>query len=92
MVIITGCSHPGIVNIIKKAKEMLKENVYLVVGGFHLFVSSDFEIEEIVRSFRELKVEKVAPCHCTEEKAISMFEKEYKEDFIKAEVGKVIEV
>jgi 7,8-dihydropterin-6-yl-methyl-4-(beta-D-ribofuranosyl)aminobenzene 5'-phosphate synthase len=92
LVIITCCSHPGIVNIIKKAKEMLKENVYLVVGGFHLFDSSNTEIEKIVRSFRDLEVEKVAPCHCIGEKAISVFEKEYKEDFIEAEVGKVIEV
>jgi 7,8-dihydropterin-6-yl-methyl-4-(beta-D-ribofuranosyl)aminobenzene 5'-phosphate synthase len=92
LVIVTGCSHPGIVDIIKKAKEMLRENVYLVAGGFHLFDSSNTEIEEIVRSFRELEVEKVAPCHYTGEKAISMFEKEYKEDFIEAEVGKVIEV
>ena len=92
LVIIIGCSHPGIVNIIKKAKEMLKENVYLVVGGFHLFALNDLEIEEILRSFRDLEVEKVAPCHCTGEKVISIFKKEYKENFIEAEFGKVIEV
>jgi 7,8-dihydropterin-6-yl-methyl-4-(beta-D-ribofuranosyl)aminobenzene 5'-phosphate synthase len=36
LVVITGCAHPGIVNIVKRAKEMLKSDVYLVLGGFHL--------------------------------------------------------
>jgi len=92
LVIVTGCAHPGIVNIIKKAKELAKENVYLVLGGFHLFGADDAEIEKIIGSFRDLKVEKVAPCHCTGDKAISLFEKEYKDDFVKIDVGKIIEV
>jgi 7,8-dihydropterin-6-yl-methyl-4-(beta-D-ribofuranosyl)aminobenzene 5'-phosphate synthase len=92
LVIITGCAHPGIVNIIKKAKELAKENVYLVLGGFHLFGADDAEIEKIIGNFRDLGVKKVAPCHCTGDKAISLFEKEYKENFVKVGVGKIIEV
>jgi len=35
LIIITGCAHPGIVNIVKKAKEIFpNENVYLVLGYF----------------------------------------------------------
>jgi 7,8-dihydropterin-6-yl-methyl-4-(beta-D-ribofuranosyl)aminobenzene 5'-phosphate synthase len=92
LVVITGCAHPGIVNIIKKAKELTKENVYLVLGGFHLGGASNQEIQNIVKSFRDLEIKKVAPCHCTGDEAISLFKKEYKEDFVKAGVGKIIEV
>jgi len=90
LVVITGCAHPGIVEIVKKAKELTKEDVYLVIGGFHLAGTSDQEIRNIVESFRDLEVKKVAPCHCTGDGAIRAFEEEYGENFIKVGVGKKI--
>ena len=36
LVVITGCAHPGIVDIVKKAKEVVKKDIDLVFGGFHL--------------------------------------------------------
>ena len=44
MVIITGCAHPGIVNIVKRAKEILDDDVLLVMGGFHLRSKNKEEI------------------------------------------------
>jgi len=36
-VIVTGCAHPGVVNIIRKAREIVPDReMYLVMGGFHL--------------------------------------------------------
>lgn len=90
LVVITGCAHPGIVNIVKKAKDLTKNDAYLVSGGFHLGGASDSEIRDITRSFKEMEVKKVAPCHCTGDRAIRLFKEEYKGDFIKAGVGKEI--
>lgn len=92
LIIITGCAHPGIVNIVKKSKEIANKNIYLVLGGFHLGEASDSEINSIIKNFRELEVKKVAPCHCTGDKAIQLFEQEYKDDFIKNGVGKIIKI
>ena len=92
LVIITGCAHPGIVNIIKKAKELLGKEIYLVLGGFHLFSSSDNELEEIIKDFRDLGVKKVAPCYCSGDRARELFKEEYKENFIKNGVGKIINI
>ncbi|MCD6522885.1 MAG: MBL fold metallo-hydrolase [Candidatus Diapherotrites archaeon] len=92
IIIITGCAHPGIVEIVKKAKEITGERVYLVLGGFHLNGASENEIRNIVREFRELGVEKVAPCHCTGETATKIFKEEYKEYFIENGVGKTVVV
>ncbi len=87
LVIITGCAHPGIVNIVKKAKELMKKDkVYLVLGGFHHPPVS------CVKEFKKLQVEKVAPSHCTGDLARKVFRKEYKEDFIEYGVGKIIEI
>ena len=85
LIVITGCAHPGIVNIVGKAKEMLDKNIYLVMGGFHQPPVS------VVEEFRKLGVERVAPSHCTGDQAINAFAEEYKDDFIKSGVGKIIE-
>jgi 7,8-dihydropterin-6-yl-methyl-4-(beta-D-ribofuranosyl)aminobenzene 5'-phosphate synthase len=93
LIIITGCAHPGIVNIVKKAKEMFpNENVYLVLGGFHLFSAPDSELKIIINDFKKLSVEKVAPCHCSGDRCRELFQEEYKENFIENGVGKIIEI
>ena len=91
-VVVTGCAHPGIVNIVKKAKEMLKTDVYLVLGGFHLCWMNGWQIKRIINGVKGEKVEKVAPCHCSGDLARKLFKKIYKENFISVGVGKRIEV
>ena len=87
LVVITGCAHPGIVNIVKRAKRLMKKDkVYLVLGGFHHPPVS------CVKEFKELGVEKVAPSHCTGDLVREAFRKEYKKNFIEYGVGKVIEI
>lgn len=61
--IITGCAHPGIVTIIKEAKKRLKEEVFFVLGGLHLFGQPELS-PAIVQQFHALGVKQVAPCHC----------------------------
>jgi 7,8-dihydropterin-6-yl-methyl-4-(beta-D-ribofuranosyl)aminobenzene 5'-phosphate synthase len=92
LVVVTGCAHPGIVEIVRKAMALSGGEVYLVLGGFHLGGKSQREIEGIISEFRRLGVRKVAPCHCTGEQAIRMFRQEYGEDFFQAGAGKVIRV
>jgi len=90
MVILTGCAHPGIVEVIKKAKTTTGRDVYLVLGGFHLSSRSAKEIRDLIHTFREMNIQKVAPCHCTGDRAMAMFKSEYGENFIKAGAGNII--
>ncbi len=92
LIIVTGCSHPGIVNIVKKAEEIFDKEVYLVIGGFHLIGSSDSELKSIISDFRKLGVKNVAPCHCSGDRARELFREEYGENFINNGVGKIIKV
>jgi 7,8-dihydropterin-6-yl-methyl-4-(beta-D-ribofuranosyl)aminobenzene 5'-phosphate synthase len=92
LVIITGCAHPGVVEIVSRVKEMREENVYLVTGGFHLVRTSAERIGEIVAEFRRLGVEKAAPSHCSGDAAIAAFREEYGDDFVQSGVGRVFEV
>lgn len=93
LVVITGCAHPGIVNIVRKMKKILPgKKVYLVMGGFHLSTESNTTIENIIKDFRELGVEKVAPSHCSGNRTRELFKEEYKENYINNGVGNIIEI
>lgn len=92
LIVMTGCAHPRIVKILATAKELLKENIFLALGGFHLAAFDKGEIEEIIDRFRDLGVKKVGPCHCSGDEARKLFAKEYKDDFIKIGAGKKIKI
>lgn len=93
IVVITGCAHPGIVEIVKRAKEIVPgRNIYLVMGGFHLGSASDRKLKGIIESFRELGVEKVAPSHCSGNRCRELFKEEYKSDYIDSGAGKKINI
>jgi 7,8-dihydropterin-6-yl-methyl-4-(beta-D-ribofuranosyl)aminobenzene 5'-phosphate synthase len=92
LVVITGCAHPGVVNIVAKAKEVTGEEVHLVMGGFHLGGASRTAIEGIVAQFRELGVQRVAPCHCSGDLARSIFQTAYGDHAILAGVGRQLEI
>ncbi len=91
-IVITGCAHPGIVNIIRKAKEITGEKVYLVIGGFHLSGASGAQINEIIKEFEKEKVQKVGPCHCSGDRTRKLFKEAYGSDYIQVGVGKLIKV
>jgi len=92
LVVITGCAHPGIVGIVKRAKEVIDKEIYLVCGGFHLINKSEDEVNQIIRQFKDLGVMKVGATHCTGDKAIELFKKAYKENFVQMGVGKAIKI
>jgi 7,8-dihydropterin-6-yl-methyl-4-(beta-D-ribofuranosyl)aminobenzene 5'-phosphate synthase len=92
LVVVTGCSHPGIVQVVEKARALLDDEVYLAVGGFHLKDKGDGEIAAIIADFRRLGVQKVAPCHCTGDRARAAFAQAYGDDYVAAGVGRAITV
>jgi 7,8-dihydropterin-6-yl-methyl-4-(beta-D-ribofuranosyl)aminobenzene 5'-phosphate synthase len=90
LIVITGCAHPGIVKIVQKAKNVLKDEVLFVMGGFHLGGESESRLERIVSDFRKLGVQYVGPCHCSGDTARQVFQKDYQNKFIPVGVGTVI--
>jgi 7,8-dihydropterin-6-yl-methyl-4-(beta-D-ribofuranosyl)aminobenzene 5'-phosphate synthase len=90
-IVITGCAHPGIVEIVRRAREIAGRDPLLVMGGFHLGRKSEEELAEIIASFKELGVGYAAPTHCTGEEAIKAFEDAYGARFLRIGAGKVIE-
>jgi hypothetical protein len=80
--LVIGCRSPavpirGAGEMVVRAQEVGRDEVALVVGGFHLGRASPQRIEEIIGEFRRLGVLKVAPCYCTGCQARELFQGVY---------------
>jgi len=91
-IVITGCSHPGIVEIVARAKKVSGEPIDLVMGGFHLSGTGKAGIKSIVEAFQRMGVRRVAPTHCSGDLAREMFAEAYGDQFIRAGVGLRLEI
>jgi 7,8-dihydropterin-6-yl-methyl-4-(beta-D-ribofuranosyl)aminobenzene 5'-phosphate synthase len=89
VVIITGCSHSGICNIVEHAKRVTGiSQVSAVLGGFHLKFQ-DEQTRETVNYFKTRKIKRIFPSHCTELPALAAFYNEFKNPQLKT--GMVLE-
>jgi 7,8-dihydropterin-6-yl-methyl-4-(beta-D-ribofuranosyl)aminobenzene 5'-phosphate synthase len=92
IILITGCAHPGIIEIMKEAQAIAGKDIDMAIGGWHLSSAGEREIKGIIGAFLRMGIQKVAPCHCTGDRAMAMFKSEYGENFIQAGVGRIIEI
>jgi 7,8-dihydropterin-6-yl-methyl-4-(beta-D-ribofuranosyl)aminobenzene 5'-phosphate synthase len=87
MVIVVGCSHPGIDKIVESATA-INARIHFITGGFHLVVAPDPDIERIVTALHDrFRVEYVAPGHCTGEPAFTPLRKAFGDHYIYAGLG-----
>ena len=74
LIVISGCSHSGICNIIQYAKKVCKEEkIFAVLGGFHLFEKSI--TDKTIEYFKKQNIENIYSMHCLDSYAFSQFEK-----------------
>jgi 7,8-dihydropterin-6-yl-methyl-4-(beta-D-ribofuranosyl)aminobenzene 5'-phosphate synthase len=67
LVIITGCSHAGICNIVEYARKVCNDDrVVAIIGGFHLLNPSTDQLEGTIEYMRSLRPGSVYACHCTD--------------------------
>ncbi|MCJ7447580.1 MAG: MBL fold metallo-hydrolase [Bacteroidales bacterium] len=90
LVVITGCAHPGIIEMLKQIKSDFSKNIYIVFGGFHLLQKSDKEMNEIISQMKALGVVKCGATHCTGDKQIKMFRDAFGENYFELGVGNTI--
>ena len=87
IVLVVGCSHPGIDKVVAVANSV-NPRIRLIAGGFHLVVANDQDIGKIVSAMHDSsKVEYVAPGHCTGEPAFAAFKKAFGDHYLYAGLG-----
>ncbi|MDE2364285.1 MAG: MBL fold metallo-hydrolase [Hyphomicrobiales bacterium] len=92
LVLVVGCSHPGIDRIVAAAAT-INPKIHLIVGGFHLVVATDEAIGKIVVALKDTyKVAYIAPGHCTGEPTFAALRRAFGADYIYAGLGKTLQI
>lgn len=89
LVVVSGCSHAGIINTVLFAEKITGlQKVHTILGGFHLS-GPPFEplIDATIVELKKMAPEIIVPMHCTGWKAIKKFSEEFASSFILNSVG-----
>lgn len=93
LTVITGCAHPGIVNIIQTVQRAFQsEKVTAAIGGFHLKNNTNKMNMDIIQDLKDMGICKIVPMHCTGKRASRTLRYEFGYDCIKAREGDSIEL
>ena len=88
LVILLGCAHAGLVNILDYVSGRFQgKNIYAIIGGTHLKPANDERLEKTIQVIEKYNIERIGVSHCTgSEKSAVLYEK-FKEKFFFASVG-----
>ncbi len=93
LVLILGCAHSGMINIINYVINRTgKDKFYAVIGGTHLDFLMPEQLEESIKALEKIKIEKIGVCHCTGMRGASRLQQEFGDRFFYGHVGSFLEV
>jgi 7,8-dihydropterin-6-yl-methyl-4-(beta-D-ribofuranosyl)aminobenzene 5'-phosphate synthase len=93
LVIISGCAHAGIINTVTNAQKIAgTEDIYAIIGGFHLANASNKRIEATLDQLSRIQPKRLHPCHCTGSRAMNRFLESFGERLAAVRTGDVIEL
>ncbi len=90
LVVVVGCAHPGIAEMLRAISAGRGRPVHAVIGGFHLLQTPPDRVAQIVSEIRAMGVAYVGATHCTGDGAIERFRQAYAERFIEGGVGRSV--
>ena len=93
MILILGCAHAGMINIINHVMgKRGREKFYAILGGTHLDFLTPEQLEESIKALKKIPIEKLGVSHCTGMKAASRLHQEFGDRFSYGGVGSVLEI
>ena len=92
VVLVVGCSHPGIETIVAEAAK-INPHIHFIAGGFHLVAAQDTAIEKAATSLHDTyKVDYIAPGHCTGEPTFAALQKKFGDHYLYAGLGTTLDL
>ena len=90
-VLVVGCSHSSVQNIIRETKNHSGNEISLLFGGYHMLPYGRGEINQIADQLKnDFEVKRVAPAHCTGHLAFKILKDTYDKDYLFAGLGEII--
>lgn len=91
LIVILGCAHRGMINIIRYGRELMKtERVYMVLGGTHLGPASEGQLNETIKALKEIAPVWIGVSHCTGLPAAAKLASEFSGRFFFNSAGRVL--
>jgi len=91
VVLVVGCSHPGVEHIVQEASAI--DHINILFGGLHQIQAPDPEVERIARVLHDrYKLDRIAPGHCTGEPEFATLKKTFGDHYLYAGVGSVVDL
>ena len=87
LVVITGCAHPGIVEMVEAAKAHAGTRPDTVMGGFHMSGVSQRDVQGVIETFKDMGVAHVAPTHCSGDETRRWMKEAFGEGYRSAGAG-----
>jgi 7,8-dihydropterin-6-yl-methyl-4-(beta-D-ribofuranosyl)aminobenzene 5'-phosphate synthase len=88
LVVLTSCSHRGVVNIVKQAQAVSgAQRVHALLGGFHLAPYKEDYLQTVIANLKEIDPDYVVPMHCTGEPFWEMARREMPQKLLRAYTG-----
>lgn len=92
LVLIVGCSHPGVEEILNAASAV-NSHICLLLGGLHLVKTPDAEIERLASALHDKwKIDRIAPGHCTGEPAFAKLKQVFSDSYLYAGLGSRVDI
>ena len=86
-VLITGCAHPGIVDIARRAREVGGAPLHMVLGGFHLLDTKGDDLTRVIDELKNLGIAYMGASHCTGDEQMAEFRAAWHGSFVDFGVG-----
>jgi len=91
LVIVMGCAHRGMINIIHHARELMgEEKVYMVLGGTHLIAATKEQLDATISDLKKINPRWVGVGHCTGQKASVVLAEEFRHKFFFNNAGTIL--
>jgi 7,8-dihydropterin-6-yl-methyl-4-(beta-D-ribofuranosyl)aminobenzene 5'-phosphate synthase len=93
LILVLGCAHSGMINIIHHViNKTGKQNFYAILGGTHLDFMTPEQLEESIKSLKKMNIERIGVSHCTGMRAACRLHQEFGDRYFYGCVGSVLEV
>ncbi len=87
LIVLVGCSHPRVDNIVSAAVKSLHTQAYAVIGGFHLLNSPHWKIKRVIPRLMDMGVKKIAAIHCSGDFTRNFLKDTYPDNYTELHVG-----
>ena len=92
LIVVVGCSHPGIVNILDTIMDRTGMKIHQVIGGTHLVEEDDDKINKVIDYLKEKDIKFVSACHCTGKQGETMLGQQLEDGFMEMKTGDILRV